>query len=367
MPFQIVRNDITRMAVDAIVNTANPFPGYGAGTDTAVYQGAGPDELLKDRHEIGFIEQGSSAITPGYNLPAKYIIHTVGCGWQGGNRGEEDIVRKCYQSSFAIAKEQKLESIAFPLLSSGSYGFPKGIALRIALSEISDFLKENDMMVYLVVFDEKSFELSGELFGGIDSYISQNYVAEKEESEYPTYWHLDGAFAGGVSPNRNRRLGRRVLESAKASECFEEDYDECSVQSIIEAPVAKKKKSLDDCIKNLDKTFMELVFSFADEKGFSDVEVQRKANLDKKTFSKLKCGNSKNPSKSTALALAIGLELNIDDTKDLLSRAGYALSPCSKRDLIVQYFIEAEAYDIDAINVALFEHDEQLLGSVAKE
>jgi len=329
MPFQIVRNDITKMHVDAIVNTANPMPGYGAGIDSAVYEAAGKDKLLAKRHEIGPIEPGTSVITDGYSLPAKFIIHTVGTAWQGGKAGEEDIIRSCYRSVFDIAVNNDITSLAIPLLASGSYGFPKGIALRIALSEIEAFMSESDMDVYLVVFDEKSVSLSSELYGDIDEYINDNYVEEKIEA------------------------------------AFEDEEEMLSSDMCLSAPILEEERSLDDVVNNLDKTFMELVFSFADAKGLTDVEVQKKANLDRKAFSKLKCGTTKNPSKSTALALAVALELNLDDTKDLLSRAGLALSPCSKQDVIVQYFIEKEAYDIYEINVALFEHGEPLLGTQA--
>ncbi|MCR5784880.1 MAG: macro domain-containing protein [Eubacterium sp.] len=332
MSFQIVRNDITKMHVDAIVNTANPKPTYGAGIDSAVYEAAGKDELLEKRKKIGEIPPGESVITGGYNLPAKHIIHTVGCAWKGGKAGEEDIIRKCYRSVFKVACENNVSSLAIPLLASGSYGFPKGIALRIALSEIESFMSENDMEVYLVVFDEKSVSLSSELYGDIDEYINDNYVEEKNIDEY------EGS-------------NRGVIRSR-----FVED-------SYFEASLAEPKLSLEDAVKNLDKTFMELVFSFADEKGISDLEVQKKANLDRKAFSKLKCGTTKNPSKATALAFAVALELNLDDTEDLLSRAGFALSPCSKQDVIVKYFIEKEIYDMYKINLALFEHGEQLLGN----
>ena len=333
MPFQIVRNDITKMHVDAIVNTANPMPGYGAGIDSAVYEAAGKDKLLAKRHEIGAIDRGTSVITDGYQLPAKYIIHTAGTAWQGGKEGEEDIIRSCYRSVFKVASKNDISSLAIPLLASGSYGFPKGIALRIALSEIEAFMSVSDMDVYLVIFDEKSVSLSSELYGDIDEYINDNYVDEKNKK----------------------------ADSIEAA--FEDEEDLLSSDMCLSAPILEEERSLDDVVNNLDKTFMELVFSFADAKGLTDVEVQKKANLDRKTFSKLKCGTTKNPSKATALALAVALELDLDDTKDLLSRAGLALSPCSKQDVIVQYFIEKEAYDIYEINVALFEHGEQLLGT----
>lgn len=380
MPFQIIRNDITKMHVDAIVNTANSMPGYSEGIDSAVYEAAGKEKLLAKRHEIGVIGRGESVITDGYNLPAKFIIHTVGTAWQGGNFGEEEIIRKCYRGVFDIALDNNIESLAIPLLASGSYGFPKGIALRIALSEIEAFMSRNEMDIYLVVFDEKSVYLSSELYGDIDEYISDNYVEEKNQEEYPSAYHrrnksdVDKVRYVSV-PRENIFL--EVLKSGiyakrkridSVNEEFYED-DHSKVEEVLSSDICSAKpsgsdgRSLEDMVKDLDKTFMELVFSYADVKGLTDVEVQRRANLDRRVFSKLKCGTTKNPSKSTALALAIALELDLDDTKDLLSRAGMALSPCSKQDVIVQYFIEREAYDIYEINVALFEHGEQLLGT----
>jgi O-acetyl-ADP-ribose deacetylase (regulator of RNase III)/transcriptional regulator with XRE-family HTH domain len=386
MPFQIVRNDITKMHVDAIVNTANPMPGYGAGIDSAVYEAAGKDKLLAKRHEIGAIDRGTSVITDGYNLPAKFIIHTVGTAWQGGKAGEEDIIRNCYRSVFDVAVNNDIVSLAIPLLASGSYGFPKGIALRIALSEIEAFMSVSDMDVYLVVFDEKSVSLSSELYGDIDEYINDNYVEEKNQEEYPdSYGRTESvvqrseSFAGGLASigavprflkankaeKRKKKGSNKKAESIEAA--FEDEEEMLSSDMCLSAPILEEERSLEDVVNNLDKTFMELVFSFADAKGLTDVEVQKKANLDRKAFSKLKCGTTKNPSKATALALAVALELDLDDTKDLLSRAGLALSPCSKQDVIVQYFIEKEAYDIYEINVALFEHGEQLLGTQASK
>jgi transcriptional regulator with XRE-family HTH domain len=306
----------------------------------------------------------------------------VGTAWQGGKTGDEDIIRNCYRSVFEVAVNNNIASLAIPLLASGSYGFPKGIALRIALSEIEAFMSESDMDVYLVVFDEKSVSLSSELYGDIDEYINDNYVEEKNQEEYPdSYGRTESvvqrseSFAGGLASigavprflkankaeKRKKKGSNKKAESIEAA--FEDEEEMLSSDMCLSAPILEEERSLDDVVNNLDKTFMELVFSFADAKGLTDVEVQKKANLDRKAFSKLKCGTTKNPSKSTALALAVALELDLDDTKDLLSRAGLALSPCSKQDVIVQYFIEKEAYDIYEINVALFEHGEQLLGT----
>ena len=369
MPFQIVRNDITKMHVDAIVNTANPMPVYGSGIDKAVYEAAGVKELLAKRQEIGAIEPGNSVITSGFDLPARYIIHTVGMPWQGGEYGEEAVIRKCYKSVFEVALENDIESLAIPLLASGSYGFPKGIALRIGLSEIEAFLAACDMDIYLVVFDEKSFSLSTELYGDIDEYISDNYVEKKVEEEYHSMGECFEAYIEDASAEDAPVEDTPMMAQSMAPErhlsglanAFRSDMRR--LKSRMGAAAESEPRSLDDVVNNLDKTFMELVFSFADARGLTDVEVQKRANLDRKAFSKLKCGTTKNPSKSTALALAIALRLNLDDTKDLLSRAGLALSPCSKQDLIVRYFIEREVYDIYEINVALFEHGEQLLGS----
>lgn len=403
MPLQIVRNDITKIKADAIVNPANPLPTVGAGIDTAVYEAAGWEKLLSARRLIGKITPGASVLTDGYNLPATYIIHTVGTFWQGGDAGEEEIIRNCYRSVFSIVQEKGIETLAIPLLASGSYHFPKGIALRIALSEIEAFLQDHDTQILLVVFDPKSFQLTSELYGDIDAYINDNYVEEKFEEEYgsveepadepleedlpePQESRKRMSFFGAATAAGSNALGRGSLfQSSKKSarEAFEqreeaEDFapDFVGMSAAMAMPQADEEKmsinmladkacvrSLDDVIENLDKTFMELVFSFADAKGISDVEVQKRANLDRKAFSKLKCGTTKNPSKTTALALAIALKLNLDETKDLLSRAGLALSPCSRQDLIVQYFIEREAYDIHEINIALFEHGEEALGA----
>ncbi|MBP5160113.1 MAG: macro domain-containing protein [Lachnospiraceae bacterium] len=431
MPFQIVRNDITKMKVDAIVNTASQTPGYGAGTDAAVYEAAGSQKLLARRREIGEIGCGQAVVTEGFDLPAGHIIHTVGTPWQEGNSGEEEIIRSCYRNVFRLALENGFESLAIPLLASGSYGFPKDTALKIALSEIESFMSDHDIELSLVVYDKESFSLSSALYGDIEEYINDNYVETQAVAENLNLYGSPGdrrpggerrsfaaavrdkLFGGDGESRRGARKGKHAArategvleaphaskESAPAARAMEEsaevaegasrEYvaDDASREYVADgsfpkymsdgasreymagaasqAYMAGAARSLEDVVKNLEKSFMELVFSFADERGLTDVEVQKRANLDRKAFSKLKCGTTKNPSKATALAFAVALELNLDDTKDLLSRAGYALSPCSKQDVIVQYFIERRAYDIYKINVALFEHGEQLLGSQA--
>ena len=350
MPFSIVRNDITKMETDAIVNTANPEPLYGSGIDKAIYEAAGPYNLLKKRQEIGKVEPGNSFITEGFNLHAKYIIHTVGTKWRGGEEGEEETIRKCYKGIFKLAKENGIESLSIPLLATGNNGFPKKLALKIAISEIEEFLMTSDIVLYLVVFDDESYSVSNEFYKDIDSYINENYIEEKVNSEYAengSEKNNSKSSSGSSSKDKKTKL--------KKENNFEQDKESKHIQN--------KERKLEDVIGNLDKTFMEMVFSFADFKEISDVEVQRRANIDRKAFSKLKCGTTKRPSKSTAFALAIALKLNLDQTVDLLARAGYAFSPCDKQDIIVKYFIEKEIYDIYEINFALFEHGQQELGA----
>ena len=328
MPLQMIRNDISRMSVDAIVNTANPKVRIGAGTDKAIYERAGKDKLLAAREKIGILQPGEVAYTEAFDLDAKYIFHAVSLVWQGGNNGEAEIVRSCYEKSLQLAKELSCQSIAFPLIATGSYGFPKEEALQIAVDSIREFLKNEEMLVYLVVFDDESFELSGKLFSEIDEYIDAHYVDECILAEYKEPYLIAGA-----------TCEMPMLRAKKL-----------------------KRRNLDDVVAQLEENFQERLFRLIDERGLSDVEVYKKANLDRKLFSKIRCNPDYRPKKKTALALAIALELNLDDTKDLLARAELALSHGSKSDLIVEYFIQQRVYDIYTINAALFEYKQPTLG-----
>ena len=331
MPFEIVRNDIVNMKVDAIVNTANPKPIIGDGTDRAIHCKAG-ERLLLARKEIGDIAIGTSKITPAFDLDANYVIHTAGPIWKDGKSGEEALLASCFKNSLRLAKEKDCESIAFPLISSGSYGFPKPIALQIAVREISAFLLENEMQVYLVVFGKQSFELSEKLFKSVSSYIDENYVSDKMSLEYGT--------------SKVRRF----------------DYEEMLL-SESSYEITSKMPNLDGMLNNLDKGFSETLLDLIDRTGKKDSEIYKKANVDRKLFSKIRNNVNYKPSKATALAFAIALELDLDETSDLLSRAGYALSQSSKFDVIVKYFIENKKYDIFEINSALFRFDQPLLCS----
>ena len=329
MPFEIVRNDIVNMKVDAIVNTANPRPIIGAGTDKAVHDKAGA-RLLLARKEIGNIAVGEAAITPAFDLDANYVIHTAGPIWKDGRSGEEDLLASCFRNSLGIAKKKACESIAFPLISTGSYGFPKPLALQIAVREISSFLMENEMQVYLVVFEKQSFELSEKLFKSVSSYIDANYVSDKMNLEY------------GTSKLRRRDYEEMLLH--------ESSYE-----------ITSKMPNLDGMLNNLDRGFSETLLDLIDKTGKKDSEIYKKANVDRKLFSKIRNNVNYKPSKATALAFAIALELDLDETSDLLSRAGYALSQSSKFDVIVRYFIENKKYDIFELNSVLFEFDQPLI------
>lgn len=331
MPFEIVRNDIVNMKVDAIVNTANPKPIIGAGTDKAVHDKAGA-RLLLARKEIGNIAVGEAAITPAFDLDANYVIHTAGPIWKDGRSGEEKLLASCFRNSLGIAKKKSCESIAFPLISTGSYGFPKPLALQIAVREISSFLMENEMQVYLVVFEKQSFELSEKLFKSVSSYIDANYVSDKINAEYK-------------------------MSNLRSYELLFEASDTPRYGTICSNP------NLDGMLENLDKGFSETLLDLIDRTGKKDSEIYKRANVDRKLFSKIRNNADYRPSKTTAIAFAIALELDLDETSDLLSRAGYALSQSSKFDVIVRYFIENKKYDIFEINSALFRFDQPLLCS----
>lgn len=329
MPFEIVRNDIVNMKVDAIVNTANPRPIIGAGTDKAVHDKAGA-RLLLARKEIGNIAVGEAAITPAFDLNARYVIHTAGPIWRDGKSSEEALLASCFKNSLRLAKEKECESIAFPLISTGSYGFPKPLALQIAVREISSFLMENEMQVYLVVFEKQSFELSEKLFKSVSSYIDANYVSDKMNLEYGT--------------SKLRRF----------------DYEEMLLcESSYE--ITSKMSNLDGMLENLDKGFLETLLYLIDRTGKKDSEIYKKANVDRKLFSKIRNNADYRPSKATAIAFAIALELSMDETDDLLARAGIVLSQSNKFDVIVRYFIENKKYDIFELNSVLFEFDQPLI------
>ncbi len=359
MPFQIIRNDITRVKADAIVNTANPKPRIGRGTDNAVYLAAGKEQLLSERKKIGDIAPGQAVSTDAFRLSARYIIHTVGPVWEGGSKGEQDILRSCYENSLQLGVKLGCSSIAFPLISSGGYGFPKDEALNIALSEIGRFLLTHEMEVILVVFDRKALELSEQLVGGIERYIDEHSADMLQEEEYGGDYYSDIRRSETVCLAEARE---RPLLGTAPSEYVEENIAGEIPFSMSVMPYASGK-SLDEVLVRAGETFQQKLFKLIDASGMDDVTVYKKANIDRKVFSRIRCKADYKPKKKTAVAFAVALELDLPTTLDLLSRAEIAFSPSSRFDLIVTYFITNKIYDIYEINAALFKYGQQTLGA----
>ena len=336
MPLIIVRNDITKMSVDAIVNAAKESLLGGGGVDGCIHRAAGP-ELLAECRTLGGCKTGDAKITKAYRLPCRYVIHTVGPVWNGGSRGEREQLVSCYRTSLALAKEHNCETLAFPLISSGIFGYPKDQALRVAVDTIGEFLLHNDMTVYLVIFDRKAYQISGKLFADIAEYIDDHYVDAHTDS-------------------RRERMRRMNAPESRA---------EAICESTMPAPMMAPKAAggLDDLLTHLDAGFSETLLKLIDRSGKKDAEVYKKANVDRKLFSKIRNNPDYKPSKSTAIAFAIALELDLNETRDLIARAGYALSASSKFDVIIEYFIMQRDYDIFKINEALFAFDQSLLGA----
>ena len=339
MPFTIVRQDITTMKVDAIVNAANTTLQMGGGVCGAIFKAAGVQELQAACNKLAPIQTGEAVITPGFGLTAKYIVHTAGPVYSDGKHGEEELLYSCYTNSLKRALENGCKSVAFPLISSGIYGYPKVEALRVATAAIQDFLNNHDIDVSLVVFDKAAFEVSERLLGEVASYINENYVAKHKETRRN---FLD--------------VECKVLDEA---ECIQYNASMAKMsESILDAPIV----GIDDLVGNLDEPFSATLLRLIDRKGRTDVEVYKRANIDRKLFSKIRSNKGYIPSKRTAIALAVALELSLDETDDLLERAGYALSRSQKFDVIIEYFIINNKYDIFEINEVLFQYDQPLLG-----
>lgn len=342
MPFLIVRNDITKMQVDAIVNAANNSLLGGGGVDGAIHAAAGPD-LLAECRTLRGCDTGDAKITKGYLLPAKYVIHTVGPIWNGGAQGEKTLLTSCYRKSLELAKAHGCETVAFPLISAGVYRYPKDQALRVAIDTITEFLAENDMLVYIVIFDKQSFKISEKLVADIRQYIDDRYVEE----------HCD---------NTAERM--RMFQTLKHSR-IEEDFEVCAAapQAVSSAVKGSKpSRPLDEYINRMDESFSEMLLRKIDEKGMKDSDCYKKANIDRKLFSKIRNDRLYKPSKPTAIAFAIALELPLDEAEDMLKKAGFALSHSSVSDIIIEYFIRSGNYNIFDINDALFQFDQPLLG-----
>ena len=383
MPFEIVRNDITKMQVDAIVNAANESLLGGGGVDGAIHTAAGP-ELLAECKTLGGCRTGQAKLTGGYRLPCKYVIHTPGPVWRGGNSGEQELLASCYRESLKLAAEYGCESVAFPLISSGVYGYPKDRALRVASDTILEFLADHDMNVYLVIYDQRSFLISSSLYANIRAFIDDSDIDEEyyeRQEQRRRAWNRPSPepleYGAGLSPDslkceerskarlsealpsflRKRKEQETEIPAADESISDERDF---LMESRQACPIPD---DLEKYVKELDEGFRDMLIRKIDEKKMTDADCYKRANVDRKLFNKIKNQQDYKPGKSTVLALAISLELPMTEIREMLSKAGFSLSRSNKFDVIVEYFINRGNYNVFEINEALFSFDQKLLGS----
>lgn len=348
MPLTIVRNDITKIKCDAVVNAANRHLAGGGGVDGAIHRAAGP-ELHRACLKLGGCRTGLAKITESFNMPCKYIIHTVGPRWHGGGMHEAELLASCYRESLRLASEYECESVAFPLISAGAYGYPREEALHIAVSEISKFLLKNEMTVYIVVYDRECFKVSKKLMSDVTEYIDQHYVDEHFVNRQSAAMS-NPSFISNHSPRMNRGMTGALLDAMASHEYGKRSFS------------AREEQGLEEMLASLDESFSQMLMRKIDEKGMTDAQCYKKANIDRKLFSKIRGNVNYKPSKPTVIAFAIALELSLEETKDMLMKAGFALSHSSKFDVIVEYFIRNRCYDVFKINEVLFSFDQLLLG-----
>ena len=347
MPLKIIRQDITKIKCDAIVNPTNPHYAHGGGTDASIHAAAG-EALYRACVEQGPLSVGHAVITPAFALPCKYVIHTVGPYWRGGMVGEEALLRACYIESLKLAVLHKCKTVAIPLISSGSFGFPKDRVLRIAMDTIEAFLLDHEIRVYVVVYDKESTAISLKLFADVQMFIDDNYVGEKGFRRY------------------KKGFRRYVLGSSNSmfeeSDCFYDEYVPCREIGMGADASLAPGASIEDLLGQIDESFSEMLLRKIDESGMTDAECYKKANVDRKLFSKIRSNKEYRPSKNTVLAFAVALRLPLDEVREMLAKAGFALSHSSKFDIIVEYFIVQGTYDLFAINETLLAFDQKLLG-----
>ena len=347
MAFKILRNDITKVRADAIVNTANPIPVIGRGTDSSIYEAAGREQLLEARRKIGVIERGQSIWTPSFNLRkhgVKYIIHTSGVIYRDGNHGKKDILRSCYQTALTIAAELNCKSVAIPLLASGNYRFPKDLALQIAVEEISRFLLEHEVDVFLVVYDAESYKISEKLFDDVEDFLSDNLDGYEVEEEHIQYKASYNTVIGSLSADR-------IFEPARAVQSEPILSEEKKIAPIdVDAFIRSSKDKL-----NFQNTLMQLIA----ERKVDNSVIYKKACIDKKFFSKIISNKDYVPKKHTVMALGLALELPLEEYERFLASAGYAFMPSSKFDLIIKYCVMNHIYNLINVDVILDDHGEE--------
>ena len=341
MPFKIIRDDITKVKADAIVNPVNPEVCIGGGVESAIYEAVGKEKLLEARKELGRLQPGKVGVTEAFNLDAKYIVHVSGLYWKGGNSFEARCLKECYEKALKAALDKGCKSIAFPLLGTGTYGFPKDIGLDVAVSTFTEFLEEYEMEITLVVFDNEAVNVSGKLAYEVKSFIDDKYAHEVLETEYKEDRNLE-CYA----------LPNEIIHLLLKEETYDVPDNTCTKETFSAEPSG----SLEAALKNIYKeSFEKHLQQLINKKGLKNSEVYAAANISKQYFSKLLKGQVK-PSKDKMLALAVGLRLNMDETADFLRIGGYALSPISQTDTVVEYFIRKQEYNVLKINIVLFDY-----------
>ena len=353
MPFQIIRDDITRVRADCVVNAANTSLLGGGGVDGAIHMAAGP-ELQEECRALNGCPVGEVRLTKGYRLPARYIIHTVGPVWRGGLHGEKRLLTACYEKALALADEKGLESIAFPLISSGAYGYPVTRALDVAVSAITRFLEDHEMTVYLVLYFGESFEPATSLYRAIRPLVDDRPNTEKrlrvQKQRREAY----------LSDESEGLKADMALMAPMASEACDLPMYDASLAPDLSSGI-NGQSELDDLLAHLDEGFSGMLLRLIDEKGMTDAMCYKKANIDRRLFSKIRSDPAYRPSKATAVAFAVALRLDLAQTEELLGKAGYALNRSSKFDVIIRYCIEHRCYNIFEINEVLFKYDMPLL------
>lgn len=337
MPFSLVLDNIVRIPADAVVNAANSRLLQGGGVCGAIFKAAGADRLQAACDKLAPVATGQAVITPGFDLPARSIIHTVGPVYDPAHAARcETLLYSCYRNSLALAEENGCRSVAFPLISSGIYGYPKDQALEVAVSAIRDFLADHEMKVMLVFYDRNTYRIANGLYGAVGEYLS-------------------GHLSVPLSPDLSENSAETGTDPG--------GFSRASMIALPGEPIQPAgNDGLKQKISDMDEPFNQILFRLIDAKGMSDTEVYKNANLDRRLYSKIRSG--RHPSKRTVLALAIALRLDLAGTEDFLKAAGYALSRSQKADVIVEYFIQNGNYDIYQINEVLFAYDQPLLGGV---
>lgn len=412
MPFLIIRNDITKMETDVIVNAANCNLMMGGGVCGAIFRSAGEKRLSEACAEIGYCKTGDAVITPGFDLKAKYIIHTPGPIWYDNDPYQEELLYSCYIKSLRLAKKNGAESIAFPLISSGIYGCPKDIAVDTALRAFRDFLESDEMDIYLAVFDSGAVA-EGKRHAEVAEYIDNAYALEHNDrdrranaagmAESLIFCPVCGApknssdifckacgyrLTPGNSVPASVSFSTAELLSFIKPDLFDKGKECCASEPLPESapqpkfdkdivcgssaplpelapepkPVFESAFAVSKKAFEPDESFSQSLLRLIDERGMTDAETYKKANIDRRLFSKIRGDVLYKPKKTTAVAFAIALELDLNETNSLLSKAGFVLSHSLKFDLIIEYFIKKKCYDMFEINRTLFEFDQPLLG-----